>query len=107
MLARCNFAGLALLGVFLLASVALSQETQKEDPAAQDQQVVASKAIRRTAASSINFRKELNLPFPSLGTLGSRIDAARRAPDPVALAHAASELAVAEKVSGKQAGLTS
>src|SRR5262249_4039454 len=38
---------------------------------------------------------------------GSRIDAARRAPDPVALAHAAGELAVAEKVSGKKASLTS
>jgi hypothetical protein len=59
------------------------------------------------AASSINFRKQLTLPFPSLSTLGSRIDAARRAPDPVALAHAASELAVAEKVSGKHAALTS
>ncbi len=43
----------------------------------------------------------------SLGTLGSRIDTARRLPDPVALAHAASELKVAEKVSGKKASLTS
>jgi hypothetical protein len=49
----------------------------------------------------------LNLPFATLGTLGSRISAARRASDPVALAHAASELAVAEKVSGKKASLTS
>src|SRR5262249_10699704 len=39
--------------------------------------------------------------------LGSRIDAARRAADPVALANAASELSVAEKVSGKTASLTS
>src|SRR5262249_44832567 len=51
--------------------------------------------------------KEFNLPFQSLNTLGSRIDAARRAPDPVALAQAANELAVAEKVSGKTASLTS
>src|SRR5262249_45325192 len=66
-----------------------------------------SKAARRTAASSVNFRKELNLPFPTLSTLGSRISAARRSADPVALAHAASELAVAERVSGKKASLTS
>jgi hypothetical protein len=49
--------------------------------------------------AAINFRKELNLPFATLGTLGSRIGEARRAGDPVALANAASELAVAEKVS--------
>src|SRR5262249_39524235 len=56
---------------------------------------------------SVNFRKELKLPFDSLSTLGSRIDAARRKPDPVALAHAANELATAEKVSGKKASLSS
>jgi uncharacterized protein (TIGR03000 family) len=75
--------------------------------AAADEQVVSSKATARPAASSVNFRKELNLPFASLGTLGSRIASARRQSDPVALAHAASELAVAEKVSGKTATLTS
>src|SRR5262249_43333867 len=75
--------------------------------AAADEQVVRSKATRRPAASSVNFRKELNLPFDSLATLGPRVAAARRKPDPVALAHAAGELAVAEKVSGKTASLTS
>jgi uncharacterized protein (TIGR03000 family) len=81
-------------------------ETEAEG-AAGDKQVVRSKASQRPAASSVNFRKELNLPFDSLTTLGSRIAAARRKPDPVALAHAANELAVAEKVSGKTASLTS
>src|SRR5262249_23043919 len=71
------------------------------------QQAVTSKSAKRQTAATINFRKELKLPFDSLSTLGSRIYAARRLPDPVALAHAASELAVAEKVSGKQASLTS
>jgi hypothetical protein len=66
-----------------------------------------SKVTRRQSAATVNFRKELNLPLPTLGTLGSRIAAARRSADPVALAHAASELAVAEKVSGKKASLTS
>jgi uncharacterized protein (TIGR03000 family) len=72
-----------------------------------DQQTVTSKPVKRTPAATINFRKAFGLPLDSLGTLGSRIDAARRKPDPVALAHAASELAVAEKVSKKKASLTS
>jgi hypothetical protein len=72
-----------------------------------DKEVVSSKPKKRPRATTINFKKELNLPFPSLGTLGSRIESARRAPDPVSLAHSASELAVAEKVSGKKASLTS
>jgi uncharacterized protein (TIGR03000 family) len=74
---------------------------------APDEQVVKSVAVPQAAAASVNFRKELNLPFPSLSTLGARIDAARRTPDPVALANAASELNVAEQVSGKKASLTS
>ena len=75
--------------------------------AADDKQVIHSKATHRTPATSVNFRKQLGLTYPTLTTLGARIDAARRAPDPVALAHTASELAVAEKVSGKQADVTS
>jgi len=105
MFSRRALAGL-LLGIFALASIAPSQDTPKEDPAANDQQEVASKVAHKATAASVNFRKELKLPFASLNTLGSRIDAARRAPDPVALAHAASELSVAENVSGRKASLT-
>ena len=72
-----------------------------------DKQKETTKATKRPRASSINFRKAYGLPLASLGTLGPRIDAARRAGDPVALAHAAGELAVGEKVSGKKASLTS
>ena len=83
----------------------------KADPAPEkgkDQEVVTSKSTKkRGRASSINFRKAFGLPLDTLATLGSRIDSARRKPDPVALAHAANELAVAEKVSKKKAGLTS
>jgi hypothetical protein len=99
--------GLATLLSFALVSLAGDEPAKKDDPASQDQQVVRSKPTARTPATAVNFRKELNLPFASLGTLGSRVEAARRAPDPVALAHAASELAVAEKVSGKTASITS
>jgi hypothetical protein len=73
----------------------------------EDQQVVSSKATHLPAAGLVNFRSELKLNYPSLYTLGGRIDTARHFSDPVALAYAASELAVAEKVSGKEASLTS
>lgn len=76
-------------------------------PGSADKDTHTSPPSKGVAASSISFRSELGLPLPSLSTLGSRIDAARRAGDPVALAHAASELKIAEKVSGKTARLTS
>lgn len=103
-------AGLAVvLGCLALASLVslVPAEQAKQDPPADDQEVVKSKATKAPAAASVNFRKELKLPFDSLATLGSRIDAARRKPDPVALAHAANELGIAEKVSGKTASVTS
>jgi len=95
------------LAVFFLASLAAGAEPEKTGSEPKDSQVADSKAEIRPAAAPINFRKELNLPYNSLTTLGARIALARRAPDPVALAHAAHELAVAEKVSGKKASLTS
>jgi hypothetical protein len=98
---------LAFLGFLALVSFAPAQQTRKEEAAPEDKQVVDTKASQRPAASSVNFRKELNLPLDSLGTLGSRIEAATRKPDPVALAHLANELQVAEKVSGKTASVTS
>jgi hypothetical protein len=90
-----------------VASLCPAGEPGKADPSKEDKQVVDTKAAKRPSATSVDFRKELNLPFQSLGTLGGRIESARRASDPVALGHAASELAVAEKVSGKKASLTS
>ncbi len=96
---------LSVLGLVFLALPGFGQS--KPDPKTQDQQVFESKPQKRKPAASIDFKKELRLPFPSLGTLGSRIDSARRQPDPVALGNAASELSLAEKVSGRQASLTS
>jgi hypothetical protein len=100
-------AGLVLLGVLSITCLSLGQPPAKDGVASDDKQVVDSKANPRPPGSAVNFRKELNLPFESLGTLRSRISAARRASDPVALAHAAGELSVAEQVSGKKASLTS
>jgi hypothetical protein len=100
MFSRSIVTSLAMFGV---CAIGVSQEPSAD----QDKQVVDSKATHRPAAASISFRKDLGLPLNTLSTLGCRIDAARRAPDPVALAHAAHELAIAEKASGKEAGLTS
>jgi hypothetical protein len=97
---------LTLLG-FGLASLRGGDDAKKDDPAAADQEKIDSKATARPTATGIKFRKELGLPLTTLNTLGARIDAARKAHDPVALAHAANELSVAEKVSGKKASLLS
>ncbi len=96
---------LALVGMVALASLALAQD--KKPDAKDDKQVHDSKAEKRDTATNIDFKKDYNLPFPSLNNLGSRIESARRAHDPVALAHTANELSVAEKVSGKKSSLTS
>ncbi|MGE3806191.1 MAG: hypothetical protein AB7K24_16085, partial [Gemmataceae bacterium] len=90
----------------LIVLAAASVDGQDADPAKKDQQTVTTKGVKKSA-SQVDFRKELGVSYPSLGTLGSRIDAARRAHDPVALAHAASELNTAEQISKKKASLTS
>ena len=64
-----------------------------------------SKAGTAPSALTVCFTKELGLGFPSLATLGVRIEQARDQADPVCLALAGRELAVAEKVSGKQASV--
>jgi hypothetical protein len=87
---------LVSLGVVSLAG---GDEPKKDDPASADKEKIESKPTKRTPAASVKFRKELGLPLSTLNTLGSRIDAARRAHDPVALANAANELGVAERAS--------
>src|SRR4051794_4391874 len=72
-----------------------------------DSTVVKLKPMNVEAASAVNFNRAFGLPFESLNSLGQRIDHARRASDPVALASAARELGVAEAVSGKKASLRS
>jgi hypothetical protein len=93
---------LALAGILICAAL-----LPADDPLPDEKQVEDAKAGKRTPAASVQFRKELGLPYSTLNTLGARIDAARRTNDPVALANAASELNVAEGVSEKKAALTS
>src|SRR5262245_33924106 len=107
----CQRAGWPLFLMGLIASCLVAQtpkdNAKKSDPKKDDKQVVDSKPDKYAPAAAINFKKDLGIPYPTLGTLGTRIDSARRTPDPMALAHAASELAVAEKVSGKKTSLPS
>jgi hypothetical protein len=58
-------------------------------------------------ACRVNFRKELGVNLEYLDFLGQQIHQARKSPDPVGLALAAQSLAVAEKVSGNKASVTS
>jgi hypothetical protein len=104
--ARRAALALSLLSLLLLTTL-LPAQPGKDQPLPEDPQKVDTKATRVTPAASIPFRTQFGLPYPSLNTLGTRIDAARRASDPIALGHAASELSLAENVSGKKASLTS
>jgi hypothetical protein len=79
----------------------------KTTPGELDEKLVRTYAQPRQQAATVNFHKALKLSWPSLQTIGGRIDTARQNADPVALAHLASELHVAEKVSGKKASITS
>jgi len=90
----CLVTGLGLRG-------ALADDKEKKELK------IESKAAEAKDATSVNFSKDLGLSLGNLKTLGQRIDAARAAPDPVALALAAKELEAAEQVSGKKASLTS
>jgi hypothetical protein len=102
---RAKF-GICLLCLLVIACITVADQPAGGD-AANDQETVKSTATSKPAAAGVNFRQELGLPFASLRTLGARIDAAKRAHDPVALANAAQELSLAEKVSGKTASVTS
>jgi hypothetical protein len=110
MIASRTRVGLLLLaGLMLLAFGPApgvgEDQPKKDDPAAADKEKIDTKATPQATAAKIKFKKDFGLSYPTLGTLASRIDAARRAHDPVALANAASELNVAEKVSGKKSSL--
>jgi hypothetical protein len=99
-------AALATLLAFSLLSFAGANQA-KDDPAAADKEKIDTTATPRPSAAGVKFRKELGLNDPALSTLGARIDAARRAHDPVALGRLTNELAAAEKASGKTASVTS
>jgi len=91
---------MVLTACLVLCLTASGDEPKKD--AGKDQKI-DGKAV--TLARTIDFSGNLGLDFATLKTLGVRIDQGRETPDPVGLALAASELAMAEKVSAKQAAV--
>jgi hypothetical protein len=85
-----------------LANLSAAAGDKKETGGARK---LESKSKMAESALTINFAKELELGFPSLTTLGARIEQARQQADPVALAALARELGAAEKVADKTASL--
>ena len=98
-LIRMSFAVAVMAAIF---SPVGAQEKGAEKP-----KVVETKGTPRVSATTIDFQKSLGLSFESLATLGGRIEQCRLAADPVGLASAAKELAVAETVSSKKAEVAS
>ena len=96
---------LAILGLGLggLTAVQAFEEEKKPAEKKGEETTIEAKQDKSVAGTTVNFSDKLELPFPGLTTLGARIEQARTAADPVALAQLAAELDVAEKVSGKKA----
>lgn len=100
----------------LVAALALLTVTPvlAEDSAQEDNTQTIESSISKDGKSTpclgactVNFRKELGVPFDYLMSIGSVIHQARETPDPVALASAAKSLAAAEAVAEKKAQVTS
>jgi hypothetical protein len=92
---------LCVIALAAFASVVSAQEK------AADEEVVALKKANYISARTIDFNKELGVPFAGLLTLGTRIDTAAKDLDPVSLAAAGLELKAAETAAGKTASYTS
>src|SRR5262249_14902491 len=89
-----------------LSSRAVGGDDKGETKVPKKATKIETKSKAAETALTVDFAKELGLSFPTLTTLGARIEQARQQADPVALGLAARELKVAEKVSGKQAAVT-
>jgi hypothetical protein len=97
----------AVVAVFLVGASLMSPWANSGEKGKGKGKEFEDKSSKQAPAASVSFTKALDLAYDSLSTLGSRIDQARKAPDPVGLASCARELAIAEQVSKKAASLTS
>lgn len=95
-----------VLSLLVIGGAVFIASAQDKPAAAGKSETFKIKSTEAPSAATIDFRKELGLPFDSLLTLGGRIERARIDADPVGLAAAAQELTVAEKVGGKKASLS-
>jgi hypothetical protein len=98
-----------MIAAFGILAVGLVSAGAADEPkkAADKAKNVESKVEKYQPATNIDFGAEFDLSFPSLATLGARIEQARRGCDPVRLAHLSNELALAEKLSKKEGSITS
>src|SRR4051794_77505 len=106
---RLSLAVVLCAGVALLPSVSGGEKgAKKEAPPSGGKvsgevgkgggkKVIESKGEAKPSAVTVDFAKSLGLDFPVLTGLGARIEQARDQGDPVGLAAAARELAVAEE----------
>lgn len=106
MLRRTFTFPMLVVGLAMLANTATAADDKAPTAKPGELLTIRSKLEPCVMASTIDFRKATGLPFSSLLSLGSRIQQAKEAADPVCLANCARELAVAEQVSGKNAAIT-
>jgi hypothetical protein len=93
-----------LVGSAVQTATANDPKPGDQKPAAEDSNI--NSKVEKPAPMP-DFAGVYGLPFESLQGLGYRLTEARHKSDPVALAMLGTELAVAEKVSGKKADVTS
>ncbi|GHT35505.1 hypothetical protein FACS189427_04930 [Planctomycetales bacterium] len=76
---------------------------QAQEPKEGEGKELKLNKVNYVSAASIQFKKELGVPFPGLLTLGVRIEQAAKDSDPVGLIAAGLELKAAETAAGKTA----
>jgi hypothetical protein len=106
---RSLLASLVLLGLVAGAGssgLAYADDKKPGEPTGSSGQVQNIESRREKLPPIPDFAKSFRLPFESITTLGPRLADARQKCDPIALALIATEIGVAEKVSGKRAELT-
>jgi hypothetical protein len=107
---RASLVYLTVLGCSLAASAAAFAQAEGQKPGdekAGTEQAAKFESKREQAAPMPDFPKCYRLPFESLKTLGYRLADCRQKCDPIAMALIATEMGIAEKLSGKTAELTS
>jgi hypothetical protein len=99
--------GLAiLLGLLSFTTIGLRTYADEKSTKEEKRKVIKLEKANRTLASKIDFEGTFALNVPGVGALGTRIEAARTLPNPIALILLAGELRALEEVSGKKASLT-
>lgn len=108
MLGKVRFSTLILSGVLVFAGLpALGQEKKPDAPKAGGGETQTVESKKEKAAAIPDFANAYGLTYESIASVGTRLGEARHKSDPVALGMIATELGIAEKVSGKTASLTS